>query len=104
MIYDIEYIIKKDFSGNVKIIKNRSDFNKVDNEDIILLLTSSPDVIILFNKIKGIIIEEGGRTSHLAIISRESNIPLIKLNNAKEIIKDNDFINVINGKIYVNEN
>ncbi|MDD3178656.1 MAG: PEP-utilizing enzyme [Candidatus ainarchaeum sp.] len=104
MKYGIEYIVKKDFLGTIKIIKNRSDFNKVNENDIILLLNTSPDVILLFNKIKGVIIEIGGQTSHLTIIARESNMPLIRLNNAKEIITDGDFVKEVEGNIYVNEN
>lgn len=48
--------------------------------DEVILLTSTPSataVVPLLAKVRGIVSESGGMTSHLAIVAREFNLPCI---------------------------
>ena len=54
-------------------------------------------------KVKGIVTDQGGQTSHAAIVSRELSVPcVVGTNTATKIIKEGDLITVdgTNGKIY----
>ena len=92
--YDSNTIIK----GKVIIIKDKSELkNKgrlIDNK-IIVAIQTTPDYIQYLKKAKAIITDEGGITSHAAIISREFRIPcIIGTKIATQVLKDGDLIEV----------
>ena len=61
---------------------------------------TTPKFTVLFDKINGIITDEGGITCHAAIVSRELKIPcIVGTKNATKIIKDGDMIEIKEGKI-----
>jgi phosphohistidine swiveling domain-containing protein len=103
MIYEIKYIVNKDFSGNIKKIDDFKDIKDIPKNTIALIKEPNPDIILLFNKVKAFIVEKGGALSHFAIICLENNIPIVKLENASQKLNENDSIIVKEGKIYVNE-
>jgi len=82
--------------GNVKIIKNPKDAKKlIERDDILVIEHMDPGYISALDKAAGVIAEEGGLTSHLAIecISRE--IPLIVgAGGATDILKNGTFISM----------
>lgn len=82
--------------GNVKIIKNPKDAKKlIERDDILVIQHMDPGYISALDKAAGVIAEEGGMTSHLAIecISRE--IPLIVgAGGATHILKNGKFISM----------
>ncbi len=85
---------------------NYLESKKLGTEKYILYTeTLSPDLTKYFNKISGIVSRNGGVLSHLAIIAREKNIPVIvgfslsssnfKLGDLVEINGDNNEVKVI---------
>jgi pyruvate kinase len=82
--------------GNVKIIKNPKDAKKlIERDDILVIEHMDPGYISALDKAAGVIAEEGGMTSHLAIecISRE--IPLIVgAGGATHVLKNGTFISM----------
>lgn len=61
---------------------------------------TTPKFTVLFDKINGIITDEGGITCHAAIVSRELKIPcIVGTKNATKVIKDGDMIKIKEGKI-----
>jgi phosphohistidine swiveling domain-containing protein len=50
---------------------------RTDLDDVILLTSSATTVVPLLAKVRGVISESGGMTSHLAIVAREFNLPCI---------------------------
>lgn len=65
------------FTGRVKIISGRSDFNKVESEDIIVIPYSDVGWTPLFARAGAVIAESGGLLSHSSIIAREYQIPAV---------------------------
>ncbi len=65
------------FTGKVKIIGGRSDFKKVDPEDIIVIPYSDVGWTPLFARAGAVIAESGGLLSHSSIIAREYQIPAV---------------------------
>lgn len=92
----------------VGILQNK-DFidSKSDSKTKYVLYTEilSPDLTKYFDKINGIVSENGGLLSHLAIIARERNIPVVTgVSLSRNKIKLGDIINIdgAKGTIVVN--
>ncbi len=63
--------------GKVRIIKDLSDIDKLKEGEILVTTMTNPDMVPAMRKAKAIITDEGGITSHAAIVSRELGIPCI---------------------------
>jgi phosphoenolpyruvate synthase/pyruvate phosphate dikinase len=81
--------------GYVKIVRNRESFSKVNKGDIIVSPMTTPDYMTVLQKVAAIITDEGGITSHAAIISRELKKPcIIGTKIATIVLKDGDLVEV----------
>ncbi|MFT4304935.1 MAG: PEP-utilizing enzyme [Candidatus Woesearchaeota archaeon] len=81
--------------GYAKILLGRADFNKMNNNDILVAPSTRPEYLPVMKKASAIITDEGGLTSHAAIVSRELKIPcIIGTQIATELINDNDLVEV----------
>ena len=95
---DVAYF--KDAIGRACLVFSEKDFVKVKKGDIIISPMTTPKFTVLFDKINGIITDEGGITCHAAIVSRELKIPcIVGTKNATKVIKDGDMIEIKEGKI-----
>jgi len=63
--------------GNVVIVKGVKDLNKVKNGNVMVAVVTHPDYLPAMRKAVAIVTDEGGITSHAAIVSREFGIPCI---------------------------
>ncbi len=61
--------------GRVKIILGPEEFDKFDKGDILVTTMTNPDFVPIMKKAAAIVTDEGGVTSHAAIVSRELGIP-----------------------------
>lgn len=92
--------------GTVRIVKDKSEFAKIKQGDILVTQMTTPDFVPLLNKIIGIITDEGGVTCHAAIISREYGLPcVVGTGNATKVIQDGDQVelNAYTGVIKIYE-
>jgi len=90
--------------GKVKIIKTMADLPKVQKGDILVTEMTNPDMVITMAKANAIVTDEGGITSHAAIVSREMGIPaVVGTSEATKILKEDQEITVDgrSGKIYL---
>jgi len=63
--------------------------------DILVAPMTSPDFIVAMRKASAIITDEGGMTSHAAIVSRELGIPcIVQTRIATKVLKDNDMVEI----------
>jgi pyruvate,water dikinase len=94
-------------SGKIKIVKDLKDLDKVNKGDVLVTKMTNPDMVVVMQRAAAIVTDEGGLTSHAAIVSREMGIPsvvgtddaTIKLKEG-EVITVNGFTgNVFKGKI-----
>ncbi|MBI4067364.1 hypothetical protein HY407_03195, partial [Candidatus Gottesmanbacteria bacterium] len=89
-------------SGRVVIVRGVKDLGNVNTGDILVAVTTHPDYVPAMRKAAAIITDEGGITSHAAIVSREFSIPcIVGTKHATSILKDGDQIevNAVEGKI-----
>lgn len=64
-------------SGPVKILKSPKEIGKVVKGDVLVAPMTSPDYVPAMKKAAAIVTDEGGPTSHAAIVSRELGIPAV---------------------------
>lgn len=81
--------------GRVKIVKSVTEIYKVNKGDILVAVMTRPDYLMAMKKAAAIVTNEGGITSHAAIVSRELGIPcIIGTRIATEVLKDGDMVEV----------
>ena len=81
--------------GRVKIVKSAREIGKVKTGDILVAVMTRPDYVMGMKKAAAIVTNEGGITSHAAIVSRELGIPcIIGTKIATEVLKDGDMVEV----------
>lgn len=82
-------------TGPVKILNSPKQISKVDKGDVIVAPMTSPDYVPAMKKAAAIITNEGGQTSHAAIVSRELGIPcVVGTNNATTTLTENEMVTV----------
>lgn len=64
-------------SGSVKIVLGVGDLSKVEINDILVANTTHPDFIPAMQRAAAFVTDEGGLTSHAAIVAREMGKPCI---------------------------
>ena len=79
----------------MKIIIRAKDMWKMQKGDVLVSIATDPDVVPAMKKASAIVTEQGGITSHAAIVSRELGIPcIIGTKIATKIFKDGDMVEV----------
>jgi phosphohistidine swiveling domain-containing protein len=82
-------------TGKVKIINLPKEMVKMKPGDILVSIATTPDIVPAMKKAAAIVTEQGGITSHAAIVSRELGIPcVIGTKIATKVFKDGDFVEV----------
>ena len=85
-------------TGKVKIITSLKQISKIKKGDILVAKMTSPDYVPAMKQAGGIITDEGGVTSHAAIVSRELGIAcVVGTGEATSKLKDGMIVTV-NGK------
>ncbi len=64
-------------TGKATVIKSNKDYYKITSETILVASHTHPDIVIVIDKIKGIITELDNKLCHAAIIAREFSKPLL---------------------------
>ncbi len=81
--------------GVVRIINSASDMKKMKKGDILVSIATNPDIVPAMKKAAAIVTEQGGITSHAAIVSRELRTPcVIGTKIATQVLKDGDLVEV----------
>ncbi len=81
--------------GRAKICLDKKEIGKVKKGDILVAQFTTPDFVPAMERAVAIIADQGGVSSHAAIVSRELGVPcVIDTKNATRIIKDNDLVEV----------
>ena len=81
--------------GIARVIENKEYIDEFKEGEILVVYSTTNDYIKLFSKARGIIAQEGGITTHTAIVSREFNIPcIIGVQDVTKLIKTGDLVEV----------
>ncbi len=81
--------------GKAKIVHDLEELDKVKKGDILVTEMTSPDMVPGMKRASAIATDEGGLTSHAAIVSRELGTPcVVGTGEATEKIKDEQVVSV----------
>lgn len=81
--------------GGAVIVITNHDLRKVREGSILVAVTTNPDYVPAMRQCKAFITDEGGITSHAAIVARELNLPcIVGTKLATKIFKDGDLVDV----------
>jgi len=81
--------------GRVKVILNLDELSKVKEGDVLVAKMTTPDFVPAMKRAVAIVTDEGGMTSHAAIVSRELGIPaVVGTGKATEVLKDGMLVTV----------
>ena len=90
-------------SGKVRILKSVKEIGKIRVGEVLVAQMTNPDFVPAMKKACAIVTDQGGRTSHAAIVSRELGIPcVVGTSLATKILKNGEIISVdgTSGLIY----
>ncbi len=91
-------------TGPVKVLASPKEISKVTSGDVLVAKMTSPDYVPAMKKAAAIVTDEGGHTSHAAIVSRELGIPcVVGTKAATKELKDGTVITVDGekGQVYL---
>ncbi len=82
-------------TGIARIIMSAEEVGKVGEGDILIAVMTRPDYVPAMKKAGAIVTDEGGITSHAAIVARELRVPcIIGTKLATKIFKDGEMVEV----------
>jgi pyruvate,water dikinase len=83
------------YTGPVRIIRDESEFGKLQAGDVLVCPITSPVWSVLFPTIGALVTDTGGTLSHPAIIAREYRIPaVVATGNATGLLEDGRLVTV----------
>lgn len=86
---------KGTYTGRVRVIRDESEFPKIQPGDVMVCQITSPVWSMLFPTIGALVTDSGGLLSHSAIIAREYRIPaVVATGNATALLRDGQMVTV----------
>ncbi|MEF8831690.1 MAG: phosphoenolpyruvate synthase, partial [Halobacteriales archaeon] len=84
-------------SGAVRIVESLDQLDKVGEGDVIVTEMTTPDMVPAMRRAAGIVTDEGGMTSHAAIVSRELGVPAVVGTGAATTTLEDDQVVTVDG-------
>jgi pyruvate,water dikinase len=82
-------------AGCVRVVHGAHELHKVQAGDVLVARLTDPDWEPVMRRVAAIVTDQGGRTAHAAIVSREFGIPcIVGSGNATEVLRDGDEVTV----------
>ncbi|OGD81329.1 hypothetical protein A2572_02300 [Candidatus Collierbacteria bacterium RIFOXYD1_FULL_40_9] len=79
--------------GRVRLITSIKDFGMVEEGDVVISKSATPDFVLILDKAACLVADEGGITSHIAIVCREMDKPaIVGTKNASTTLKNNQLV------------
>jgi len=81
--------------GVVRVVERAADIGKLNEGEILVAPETTPDYVVGMKMAGAIVTNQGGITSHAAIVSRELGVPcVIGTKIATQVLKDGDLVEV----------
>lgn len=88
-------VSKGKITGCVRLVLDKNSLNSIKSGEILVANFTSPDYVPAMKKSAGIVTDDGGITSHAAIISRELNKPCVTGTKiATKVLHNGDLVEV----------
>lgn len=83
-------------AGRVRIVREAAELQEVKAGEILVAKLTDPDWEPVMRRVAAIVTDQGGRTAHAAIVSREFGIPcIVGSGNATDTLRNGDEITVV---------
>lgn len=81
--------------GRVVVVERKDDFVKLNEGDVLVTMMTTPEMVLIMQKASAIVTDEGGLTSHTAIVARELGVPcVVGTKIATQVLHDGDLVEV----------
>ncbi len=81
--------------GKIKIINDIDELARIKEGDILVTAMTNPDMVPAMRRAEAVVTDEGGRTCHAAIVSRELGIPcIVGVGDATKELNEGDNVTV----------
>lgn len=82
-------------TGRVRVVHEAAELNEVKDGEVLVARLTDPDWEPVMRRVAAIVTDQGGRTAHAAIVSREFGIPcIVGSGNATEVLRTGDEVTV----------
>jgi len=82
-------------TGLIRIVGTLDQLDKVNEGDIVVTEMTTPDMVPAMKRAGGLVTDEGGMTSHAAIISRELGVPAVTgCDDATTVLTDDQRVTI----------
>jgi pyruvate, water dikinase len=82
-------------SGIARVVHDLSALGAVQPGDVLVVPNTDPDWEPVMRRVSAIVTDQGGRTAHAAIVSREFGLPcVVGTGNASEVLRSGDVVTV----------
>ncbi len=94
-------------TGKVHLIPNVSEISQFKKGEVLVTTMTDPDWVSIFPLASAIVTDEGGKTAHAAIVSRELGVPcIVGTEKASKVLKTGQTVTVdctrgLNGRIFL---
>jgi pyruvate,water dikinase len=86
-------------SGTVRIVRKLDEIDRIEEGDVMVTEQTTPDMVPAMKRSAAIVTDEGGLTSHAAIVSRElGKTAVVGTGNATNVLEDDDYVTVDGSK------
>jgi pyruvate,water dikinase len=76
-------------AGRVRVVKSIAELPNVVSGDVLVAESTDPDWEPVMRRVSAIVTDQGGRTAHAAIVSREFGLPcIVGASDATQVLKD----------------
>ncbi|MCM3905280.1 MAG: phosphoenolpyruvate synthase [Pyrinomonadaceae bacterium] len=83
-------------AGHVRVVREAGELQKVQAGDVLVARLTDPDWEPVMRRVAAIVTDQGGRTAHAAIVSREFGIPcIVGSGNGTEALRDGAEVTVV---------
>ena len=83
-------------AGRVKIVRDAGELQRVEEGDVLVARITDPDWEPVMRKVSAVVTDQGGRTAHAAIVSREFGLPcIVGTGNATQVLRDGAEVTVV---------
>jgi pyruvate,water dikinase len=83
-------------AGQVRVVREAAELQEVKEGDVLVARLTDPDWEPVMRRVAAIVTDQGGRTAHAAIVSREFGIPcIVGCGNATDVLRNGDEITVV---------
>jgi len=63
--------------AHARVLPNASEFAQVRPGEILVTRFASPEVVLVLDRIAGLVTDQGGRLAHAVVVARELGVPAV---------------------------